>query len=111
MSNIYLAKIKSFQNETMVNNDKSYDLTRIQINSTKFELDSKRFITITVNDSLIINHSTCYVPSYGQYENLGIIQKNYISNPLNVSDLPRYLPNEKLENSLIFGTVPPGKSR
>ncbi|MEL0173344.1 MAG: hypothetical protein VW904_01340, partial [bacterium] len=91
--------------EAMVHNDKSYDLKRIQINSTKFELDSKRFITITVNDSTIINPSTCYVPSYGQYENLGIIQKNYISNPLNVSDLPRYLPNEKLENSLVFGTV------
>ena len=37
--------------------------------------------TTTVNDSTIINPSTCYVPSYGQYENLGIIQKNYISNP------------------------------
>ena len=27
--------------EAMVHNDKSYDLKRIQINSTKFELDSK----------------------------------------------------------------------
>ena len=89
----------------IVNNDKSYTLERIQINYTKFELDSKRFITISVNDSIIINPSNCYVPSYGKYENLGIIQKNYISNPLNVSVLPRYLPNEKLENSLIFGTV------
>ena len=65
----------------MVHNDKSYDLKRIQINSTKFELDSKRFITITVNDSTIINPSTCYVPSYGQYENLGIIQKKLYFKP------------------------------
>ena len=87
------------------NNDGSYNLERIQINSTSFDLDSKRFIKITVNDSIIINPSYCYVPSYGQYENLGIIQKNYISNPLNVKNLPRYLPVEALDNSLVFGTV------
>ncbi len=85
--------------------DGSYNLERIQINSTSFDLDSKRFIKITVNDSITINPSYCYVPSYGQYENLGIIQKNYISNPLNIKNLPRYLPVEKLDNSLVFGTV------
>ena len=87
------------------NNDGSYNLERIQISSTSFDLDSKRFIKITVNDSIIINPSHCYVPSYGQYENLGIIQKNYISNPLNVKNLPRYLPVDALDNSLVFGTV------
>ena len=83
----------------------SYRLERIQINSYEFYLDSKRFIRILLNDSIIINPSNCYVPSYGRYENLGIIQKNYISNPLETDNLPRYLPLEKLDNSLVFGTV------
>ena len=87
------------------NNDKSYYVERIQIDSVLFNLDSKRFITITVNDSIQINPSLCYVASYGKYENLGIIQKNYISNPLNTRGLPRYLPEEILTNSLIFGVV------
>ena len=88
-----------------INNDGSYKLERIQINSKSFNLDSKRFIKITVNDSIEIDPSYCYVPSYGRYENLGIIQKNYISNPLKVDNLPRYLPTEDLDNSLVFGTV------
>ena len=83
----------------------SYELERIQIKSYEFNLDSKRFIRILLNDSIIINPSNCYVPSYGQYENLGIIQKNYISNPLETKNLPRYLPLEMLDNSLVFGTV------
>ena len=87
------------------NNDKSYYVERIQIDSVLFNLDSKRFITISVNDSIQINPSLCYVASYGKYENLGIIQKNYISNPLNTQGLPRYLPEEILTNSLIFGVV------
>ena len=88
-----------------INDDGSYKLERIQINSKSFNLDSKRFIKITVNDSIEIDPSYCYVPSYGRYENLGIIQKNYISNPLKVDNLPRYLPAEDLDNSLVFGTV------
>ena len=88
-----------------INKNKSYYLDRIQIDSVSYNLDSKRFITITVNDSIIINPSYCYVPSYGKYENLGIIQKNYISNPLEVGDLPRHLPEHYLNNSLVFGVV------
>ena len=83
----------------------SYDLERIQINSTFFNLDSKRFIKITINDSINIDPSYCYVPSEGRYENLGIIQKNYISNPLKVDNLPQFLPIERLESSLVYGTV------
>ena len=89
----------------IINKDKSYYVDRIQIDSVSYTLDSKRFITITVNDSIVINPSHCYVPSYGKYENLGIIQKNYISNPLEVDDLPRYLPEHYLDNSLVFGVV------
>ena len=63
---------------TAMNSDNSYEVNRIQIDSVSYTLDSKRFITINVNDSIMINPSHCYVPSYGRYENLGIIQKNYI---------------------------------
>ena len=93
---VYEAKLKSSGH---------YDFERIIIKSTSFNLDSKRFITIDINDSININPSKCFVPSEGRYENLGIIQKNYISNPLELDNLPRYLPNDKLDNSLIFGTV------
>jgi hypothetical protein len=85
--------------------DKSYYVDRIQIDSVSYTLDSKRFITIIVNDSIVINPSHCYVPSNGRYENLGIIQKNYISNPLDIGGLPQYLPEEYLDNSLVFGVV------
>ncbi|MCS5623515.1 MAG: hypothetical protein NZ735_06135, partial [Candidatus Marinimicrobia bacterium] len=88
----------------IINKD-TYYVDRIQIDSVSYTLDSKRFITITINDSIVINPSHCYVPSYGKYENLGIIQKNYISNPLEVDDLPRYLPEHYLDNSLVFGVV------
>ncbi|OUW79849.1 MAG: hypothetical protein CBD77_01545 [bacterium TMED217] len=90
---------------TAMNSDNSYEVNRIQIDSVSYTLDSKRFITINVNDSIMINPSHCYVPSYGRYENLGIIQKNYISNPLDVDHLPRFLPEENLDNSLVFGVV------
>ena len=83
----------------------SYSVDRIQIDSVSYSLDSKRFIKIIVNDSIKINPSHCYVPSYGNYENLGIIQKNYISNPLDIEGLPRFLPEEYLDNSLVFGVV------
>ena len=39
------------------------------------------------------------------------IQKNYISNPLETENIPRYLPQEKLDNSLVFGTVRDYKTR
>ena len=87
------------------NNDQSYYVDRIQIDSVSYSLDSKRFIKIIVNDSILINPSHCYVPSHGRYENLGIIQKNYISNPLDVKGLPQYLPEKYLDNSLVFGVV------
>ena len=115
--NLILNKTKSYFKKGHIiyiaHEDKhqSYDLERIQINSYKFNLDSKRFIKILLNDSISINPSTCYVPSYGQYENLGIIQKNYISNPLETENIPRYLPQEKLDNSLVFGTVRDYKTR
>ena len=94
---IYIAKF--------FNDMPTYYIDRIQIDSVSFTLDSKRFITIIVNDSIEINPSHCYVPSYGNYENLGIIQKNYISNPLETDGLPRFLPEEYLDNSLVFGVV------
>ena len=90
---------------TSLTDNNSYSVNRIQIDSVSYTLDSKRYITINVNDSIMINPSHCYVPSYGRYENLGIIQKNYISNPLNVEGLPRYLPEKYLDNSLVFGVV------
>ena len=114
---LILNKTKSYFNQGHIvyiahkDKDQSYDLERIQIISYEFNLDSKRFIKILLNDSIIINPSNCYVPSYGQYENLGIIQKNYISNPLEIENLPRYLPQEKLDNSLVFGTVRDYKTR
>jgi len=89
---------------SLINNE-SYNVNRIQIDSVSYTLDSKRYITINVNDSIMINPSHCYVPSYGRYENLGIIQKNYISNSLDVKGLPRYLPEKYLDNSLVFGVV------
>ena len=84
---------------------KSFNVQRVQVGSVSIDLDLKRFITIKVNDSLPINPSHCYVPSYGRYENLGIIQKNYISNPLQIEGLPRFLPEEMLDHSLVFGIV------
>jgi hypothetical protein len=84
---------------------KSFNVQRVQVSSVSIDLDLKRFITIKVNDSLPINPSHCYVPSYGIYENLGIIQKNYISNPLQIEGLPRFLPEEMLDHSLVFGIV------
>ena len=83
----------------------SFNVQRVQVDSVSIDLDLKRFITIVVNDSLHVNPSHCYVPSYGRYENLGIIQKNYISNPLQVEGFPRFLPEEMLEHSLVFGVV------
>ena len=114
---LILNKTKSYFNKGHIvyiaheNKHQSYYLERIQINSYEFNLDSKRFIKILLNDSININPSNCYVPSYGQYENLGIIQKNYISNPIETENLPRYLPQEKLDNSLVFGTVRDYKTR
>jgi len=57
----------------------SFNVQRVRVDVVSIDLDLKRFITIYVNDSLLINPSLCYVPSYGRYENLGVIQKNYIS--------------------------------
>ena len=78
---------------------------RIRVKSVKMSMDKKRYITITVNDSITINPSFCYVPSEGKYENLAIIQKNYISNINETKNLPQFLPQDMLENSIIFGTV------
>ena len=83
----------------------SFNVQRVRVDVVSIDLDLKRFITIYVNDSLLINPSLCYVPSYGRYENLGVIQKNYISNPLQMEGLPRFLPEEMLDHSLVFGVV------
>ena len=78
---------------------------RIRIKSVDMSMDKKRYISIILNDSLIINPSFCYVPSEGKYENLAIIQRNYISNKNETDGLPRFLPQNMLENSIVFGTV------
>lgn len=91
----------------LASNEKPYEFKteRIIINNIKTNRTEKNKLILWINSSEV-NPLLCYVAQSGRYENLTAILSGYQDNSeFEDSMLPRYLDNNLLEPTLVFGKV------
>ena len=82
-----------------------YNASRIIINEVSTEKSPQGELLISINGQKI-NPLLCYVPQDGMYENLLAILSGYLPEPLfDDSGLPRYLDEDLLEPTVVFGRI------
>jgi len=82
-----------------------YKASRIIINEVSTEKSPQGELLISINGQES-NPLLCYVPQDGMYENLLAILSGYLPEPLfDDSGLPRYLDQNLLEPTIVFGRI------
>ena len=85
--------------------DDQIESEQIIIKSMKAIENKDGYLLINVNDQFY-DPVRCYVPQIKKYENLASIMSGYFKKPyFKNSKLPKFLPNNLLRPSIIYGTV------